>query len=149
MLKIRPAKLEDAKAVSDMIRKTLWISNLQDYGSENIKRVVENMSPEQMRENFTARFTLVAELDAIIVGTAAHERGIVKTVFVDPEHQRAGIGRRLMDEIIGHSTRRREPHLDVRSSIIAERFYQQLGFEPLKELWEGDERTILMRRTGG
>ena len=143
--KIRKAKLEDAGPLSDLIRTTLYISNIGDYGEENIKRVAENLDANAMANLIQTRFVLVAENDGQISGTAAHFEQSARTVFVHPDLQNSGLGRKLMQRIISRSIDLNEDHLTVTSSIFAQPFYSKLGFETLKELWHGDERTFLMR----
>lgn len=142
---IREALPEDALSVSELIRTTLYTSNLTDYGEENIARVAQNLNEAVMLDLIRDRHTLVAETDGRICGTAAHHEGSIRTVFVEPDHQRLGIGGKLTDRIIARSIELGESHLTVQSSVFAEPFYKSIDFRALEDLWHGDERTILMR----
>ena len=82
------------------------------------------------------RHYLVAALDEEIVGYAglfaARDQADVQTIAVRRDHQRTGVGRRLLDSLIDEARRRgcREVFLEVRAdNTAAIRLYEQTGFE--------------------
>jgi len=83
------------------------------------------------------RYYLVAEaLDGEIVGYAGlfagRDQADVQTIAVRPDHQRTGLGRRLLNSLLDEARRRgcREVFLEVRAeNTAAIRLYERTGFE--------------------
>ena len=94
-------------------------------------------------ERATRTFFLV-EVDGAAVGMANVKRyhrmptsgreagwwGYVGNVFVLAEHRNAGLGRVLMDELIGWASQMRMAHLRLAPSPRSGSFYARLGFVP-------------------
>lgn len=145
-LTLRTARPADADALSALIVRTLHVSNLPDYGEENIARVAANFTPELIR-SYMARWTMfVAEQDGTLIGTASHFEGSARAVFVDPDVQRSGAGRALMEAVIDQARREGDTALTLRASLAAVPFYTALGFASGRDLWNGTERTVEMSR---
>ncbi|MFI5532387.1 ribosomal protein S18-alanine N-acetyltransferase [Kitasatospora sp. NPDC051853] len=84
------------------------------------------------------RHYTVAELDGALVGYAGlmaiGVEGDVQTIAVAPGHQGAGLGARLLTDLIDESARRgcTELLLEVRvDNLGAQRLYERHGFEPV------------------
>src|SRR5688572_1072205 len=93
---VRAATVDDAPAVSSVILEALRQSNAKDYSPEVIKRIEASFSPSALLNLFERREVFVALHDQRIVGTASLDGHAVRTMFVTPDVQRQGIGRRLM-----------------------------------------------------
>lgn len=146
LMTVRRAVPDDTEILNQLILRALEVSNLPDYGRENIDRVASHFTPEAIR-GYMAEWTMfVAERDGRILGTGSHYQGTVRALFVDPEVQRSGAGRALMEAILTTSAEAGEPELTLRSSLFAEPFYAALGFRSEGDLWSDTERTIAMRR---
>lgn len=143
---IRNAMNADASAISQMIIGTLRESNAQDYSSEIINQVEPSFSPQAILELLTRRQVLVATTERHIVATASLDRDVVRSVFVDPNHQGRGIGRELMARIQTIAMKDGITLLRVPSSITAEGFYASLGFKKIRDEFHGSERTIIMTK---
>jgi predicted N-acetyltransferase YhbS len=70
-------------------------------------------------------------------------------VFVAPEKQFKGIGRALMGSVEKEAKTAGIEVLTVAASITAEPFYAKLGYEAVRDVFYGDERTIVMERRLG
>lgn len=99
---VRPATSRDAAAISCVVIAALRESNSQDYPPDVIAQVEQSFSPEAITTQLTKRRVFVALLGENIIGTAGLDGDVVRSVFVDPAHQKGGIGRHLMDVI--HTT---------------------------------------------
>lgn len=141
---IRPAQAADASAISAVIIQSLRDSNSRDYTPEIIARVERSFAPAAVVELLKQRTVFVAARGARIIGTASLDQAVVRTVFVVPDAQGQGIGRRLMAAVMHEAEIRRVAILTVPSSVTAEAFYARLGFKPVRDAWHGDERTIVM-----
>jgi len=68
MLLIRPFKVQDAKNISNLIRKTMSVSNSKDYPTDPLKLFLDYFSPEKLVTISTARVCLFAELEIRLLG---------------------------------------------------------------------------------
>jgi N-acetylglutamate synthase-like GNAT family acetyltransferase len=143
---IRPATAADASAISQVISQSLRQSNTLDYSPDIIAQVEKSFSTESIRTLLTQRQVFVATIDHRTVATASLDRDVVRSVFVDPEHQRTGLGRQLMATIESIAIEAKIEVLRVPSSITAEAFYFKLGFRKVRDEFHGAERTIIMER---
>ena len=84
--------------------------------------------------------------DGQLVGTASLDGATVRSVFVKPRLQGRGIGRALMDHIEALAAARGVGSLSVPASVTARQFYQRLGYSTVREVLEGDEPIIVMRK---
>ncbi len=145
-IEIRAAQPHDAPAISRVIIDALRISNARDYSPEVIQRVESNFTAERIGKLIETRLVLVALQDQQVLGTASLDGQVIRTVFVDPTQQGKGIGRRLMAAIERQAQERGACELLVPSSLTAQGFYRQLGFTQVREVVEGEERTLIMSR---
>ncbi|TAV41694.1 GNAT family N-acetyltransferase (plasmid) [Rhizobium leguminosarum] len=143
---VRPARPEDAAAISEVILSALRESNAKDYSADIIKRVEESFSADAVQSLMGKRTMFVATSGVRILGTASLEGGSVRTVFVAPSAQGIGVGRRLMEEVVRTAREANIWVLAVPSSVTAEQFYANLGFIAVRDSYHGEERTIIMER---
>ncbi|KTC60512.1 MULTISPECIES: GNAT family N-acetyltransferase [Pseudomonas syringae group genomosp. 2] len=151
-IKVRPARTADAGAISRVVLAALRTSNARDYPASVIERVQLSFSPAaiewlmQQRRMFVAVAVAVALEGEVVVGTASLEGQVVRSVFVDPDWHRRGIGRLLMAELEHIARGAGLELLIVPSSLTAQEFYTALGFRLVREHQEGEERTLIMER---
>lgn len=145
-LEIRHAVVDDAPVLAQM-RAAMWeeMNPAVGAGAEFIEQLTA-----YWRRMLGAELAVgwVAQAESRIVGTAMlllHEhpgrpgnqslvRGYVTSVFVVPEARYQGAGRQLMDRLIGWSREHGIQRLELRSSSMARKLYEQIGFEPLEFL---------------
>lgn len=143
---VRLAEAADAEAISQLILAALHSSNARDYPADVIARVAGNFTPDAVRELLKRRRVLVAVQDEAIVATASLDGNVVRSVFVDPALQGQGIGRLLMIEIELRAREAGVTVLSVPSSLTAEPFYTKLGFHTVRNVYHGNERTVVMEK---
>jgi GNAT superfamily N-acetyltransferase len=143
---LRAARDGDAEAISEVIISALRETNAKDYLPEVIARVEQNFSPAAVLDLMGRRKVFVATVGTRIVGTASLEGGSARTMFVAPDVQRRGVGRRLMAEVERAAHDAGVTTLVVPSSVTAESFYARLGLKAVRDQYYGDERTIIMER---
>ena len=143
---VRPATSRDAVAISRVVIAALRESNSQDYPPDVIAQVEQSFSPEAITTRLTKRKVFVALFGENIIGTAGLDGDVVRSVFVDPAHQKGGIGRHLMDVIHTTAASAGVGAVRVPSSITAERFYTALGYQKIRDEFHGAERTIVMEK---
>ncbi|HEK0907442.1 TPA: GNAT family N-acetyltransferase [Pseudomonas putida] len=143
---VRPATSRGAVAISRVVIAALRESNSQDYPPDVIAQVEQSFSPEAITTQLTKRKVFVALLGENIIGTAGLDGDVVRSVFVDPAHQKGGIGRHLRDVIHTTAASAGVGAVRVPSSITAERFYTALGYQKIRDEFHGTERTIVMEK---
>ena len=143
---VRLATSRDAAAISHVVLAALRESNSHDYPPGVIAQVEQSFSPEAITTQLAKRRVFVALLGENIIGTAGLDGDVVRSVFVDPAHQKGGIGRHLMDVIHATATRSGIETVRVPSSITAEKFYTALGYQKIRDEFHGAERTIVMEK---
>lgn len=144
---IRPARADDAEAISAVILAALRETNARDYSRDIIERVEQSFGPAAVAELLARRTVFVAMAAGELVGTASLDGQVVRSVFVRPDLQGQGVGRRLMAEIEQAARNRGVEVLAVPSSVTAEAFYARLGFTAVRDSYHGEERTIVMERS--
>jgi GNAT superfamily N-acetyltransferase len=143
---IRFASADDAPVLARM-RAAMWEEINPDRRAD--EQFVEQLAAYWRQMLATELATgWVAEADQRIVGTAMlllHEhpgrpgveslkRGYVTSVFVAPEARYQGLARRLMDTLIDWAREHGLQWLELRSSTMARKLYEQIGFEPAEFL---------------
>lgn len=111
-----------------------------------IARVAANFTPDAVLALLQRRVVLVAVQERVIVATAALDANVVRSVFVNPALQGQGIGRLLMIEIELRAREAGVTVLSVPSSLTAEPFYTKLGFHTVRDVYHGNERTLVMEK---
>lgn len=143
---VRVARESDTADISAVILQALRESNARDYGPDIIRRVEPSFSPSAVLKLMGKRRVFVATIAGRIVGTASLDGEVVRTVFVAPDVQGQGVGKRLMAEVELAARRSGVKSLTVPSSLTAEVFYSRLGFKAVRDSYHGEERTIIMER---
>jgi GNAT superfamily N-acetyltransferase len=92
------------------------------------------------------RQVFVAVVDSSVVGTASLHGRVVRSVYVDPDHQGTGIGGKLMEAVEELARNQSIECVSVPSSITAQEFYRRRGFVFVRDEHHGDERTIVMKK---
>ncbi|MBR4039191.1 MAG: GNAT family N-acetyltransferase [Clostridia bacterium] len=135
-MEIRRFEERDAQAVSALIAKTLRTTNIQDYSSEFIENEVKVLTPEYIawRASWT-HFYVVCEGESIIgcgaIGPywGSETESSLFTIFVLPEHQGRGIGRKIVETLERDEFALRAKRIEIPASITACAFYRKLGYD--------------------
>ena len=84
--------------------------------------------------------------DGQLLGTASLEGDQLKALFVHPKAQGLGIGRALLGAVTEIARSRGAGVVQLQSSLTAIGFYRAQGFRGIREIVDGDDRTLLMER---
>lgn len=133
---IRRFKESDAKKVSNLIARTLREVNIKDYSVEYIENDVKILSPEFLIERSKWTHSYVVCEDDKIVGCGSigsywgsQEESILFTIFVLPEYQGRGIGRKIIETLEEDEYFLRARRIEIPASITACQFYRKLGYD--------------------
>lgn len=125
----------DAEEVSELIIKTLRTSNIKDYSAEYIENDVKMFSPEGViaRAGWT-HFYVVLDKESI-VGCGAigpywdkEDESSLFNIFVLPEYQGTGVGRRIIETLEKDEFFLRAKRIEIPASITACEFYLKMGY---------------------
>lgn len=149
-LNVRRIEDSDAKAVSDLIRKTISISNKKDYPEVIMDQLIEIETPEHVLERASwTHFYVVLEGDDII-GCGAigpywgkEDESSLFTIFVDPDRQGKGVGRLIMNTLENDEYFLRARRIEIPASITGVPFYLKMGYHYKDGITEPDEEHLI------
>ena len=131
MIRIRRIEERDAEAVSALISETMQISNSRDYPPE----LLRGLPPEKVIERSNWTHFYVVEDGEEIVGCGAigpywgkTDESSFFTIFVRPDRQGQGIGRRIVETLEADEFALRARRIEIPASITGLPFYQKMGY---------------------
>ena len=149
-MEIRRFKEEDAKEVSDLIRRTILISNTKDYPKDLMDALIETETPEHVlqRASWTHFYVVVDEQQIIGCGAIGpywgkEDESSLFTIFVLPEYQGQGIGRAIIDTLEKDEYFLRAHRIEIPASITGVPFYLKMGYNYKDGITEPDEEHLI------
>ncbi|MBR0158419.1 MAG: GNAT family N-acetyltransferase [Clostridia bacterium] len=146
---IRKFAEADAKEVSDLIIRTLMISNTKDYPAEMMLELTRRMQPGDILERARWTHFYVAEENNVILGCGAigpywdkTDESSLFTIFVLPEYQGRGIGRRIVETLEKDEYALRAKRIEIPASITGLEFYKKLGYDYKDNVTVPDEEGL-------
>jgi len=132
---IRKFEIEDAEAVSALIANTMRTTNVKDYTAEVIENTIGRLTPENIIQRAGwMHFYVVCEGDTIIgcgaIGSywGKLDESSLFNIFVLPEYQGKGVGRKIVETLEQDEFFLRAKRIEIPSSITASEFYRKLGY---------------------
>ncbi len=132
---VRQFEEKDAKAVSALIAATLKTTNKKDYSDEYLEDVIRRLQPEDIVARAGGQHFYVAEENRRIVGCGSigsywgkEDESSLFTVFVLPECQGKGVGRKIVETLEQDEYALRAKRIEIPASITGLPFYQKLGY---------------------
>ncbi len=139
----------DAPAVSDLIITPLRISNANDYPAEMMEELAKTETPENItgRAGWT-HFYVVEEQDQVI-GCGAigpywgkEDESSLFSIFVHPDHQGKGVGRKIMETLEKDEYFLRARRIEIPASITGLPFYLKMGYTYKNGITEPDQERL-------
>lgn len=142
---IRPVRQEDLPAVRDVLVRTWHATYDEALGAAKVAEMTARWhSPEALLRQFEEaagqpdhRIFLVAEQDRQVIATASAHLGPegrveISRIYILPDFQRGGLGRRLLHSLLGAFPAARRARLEVEPrNARALAFYRRHGFQPV------------------
>ena len=147
---IRRFEEKDAQEVSDLIAATLRTTNRKDYSEEYIKNKILHLQPDTIIRRAGRQHFYVVETDSKIIGCGAigpywgkEDESSLFTIFVLPDHQGKGIGRKIIETLERDEYFLRAKRVEIPASITATPFYLKMGYTYKNGVTEPDEEQLL------
>ena len=132
---IRRLEEKDAQAVAELIATTIRISNARDYPAELMEELVKTETPEHVLQRAAWTHFYVAEEEGNIIGCGAigpywgkEDESSLFTIFVHPNYQGKGIGKRIVETLEQDEFALRARRIEIPASITGLPFYQKMGY---------------------
>jgi len=149
-MKIRRFHEKDAKKVSELIVETLRKTNIKDYSADLIENYVNNFHPENVLKRASWTHFYVAEEKGNIIGYGAIapywdkvDESSLFTIFISPEHQGKGIGRKIIETLEKDEYFLRAKRIEIPASITAVPFYKKMGYSYKNGINKADDEGIV------
>jgi len=128
-MRIRRFRKGDAVAASQIISRCFLTMDVGGNSPEGVQLQLEHNTPQELIARAETGAFFVAADGGEVIGIGGYGEGMVRTVFVEPDHHRHGIGTRIMKRVLSEARKNREYHLECWSTHVAEPFYAKLGFK--------------------
>jgi formylmethanofuran dehydrogenase subunit C len=127
---VREYRPVDAPALLGVFRAAIRRTAASDYNPAQIRAWgSDEIDPVRWAARFDGRYVRVAEVAGEPVGFAElNPDGYLDRVYVSPDHNRRGVGRALMRELITEARQRGLARLWVEVSLTARPFFEAAGF---------------------
>lgn len=132
---IRRFEEKDARAVSELIVTTVRISNAKDYPAELTEELVRRETPENALWLAGWTHFYVAQDGDRIVGCGAigpywgkEDESSLFTVFVAPDRQGQGVGRKIVETLEKDEYFVRAKRVEIPASVTGVPFYLKMGY---------------------
>ena len=149
-MEIRLFKHEDAAEVAQLVAKTLKRSNSKDYSAGYIDDTIASHSAEALIECAKEGHMYVVCDRERIVGCGAIAgfwgsvtESILLTIFVLPEYQGKGIGRKIIHTLEQDEYFLRAKRIEIPASITAVEFYRKMGYDYKNGIKELDSEQLI------
>ena len=130
---IRPFRDVDLALLYRMIQDTIDVSYSGAYPDRAVQFFKRYHSEKRIMERSRAGEILVIERDGSIVATGALVGKEILGVFVKPEDQGQGFGKRIMNELEERAKKKAVWEIVLSVSLPSRKFYEALGYEVLEE----------------
>jgi putative acetyltransferase len=130
MMTVRAYRVDDAPVLLAIFRDTIRRVNSRDYDPSQIAAwASDDIDPDRWATRFTGRFVAVADEAGRAVGFAELESGgHIDRFYVSADHQRRGVGRRLLAAVVAEARRLSLARLFTEASVTARPFFEAHGF---------------------
>ena len=136
LISVRRFVETDAAEVSALITKTLRITNSKDYSPEYIENHCTLFTPEKVTERagWTHLYVFcdgerVVACGAIGPYWGREDESSLFTIFVLPEYQGKGVGRKIIQTLEADEYALRAKRIEIPASITACAFYRKMGYD--------------------
>jgi GNAT superfamily N-acetyltransferase len=132
-MRLRPYEAGDLDAVFALVARTIETSYAGVYGPTAIAHFHEHHTRDEICRAAEEGCTVLLEQDDRLLATGTVVGDHVDRVYVAPEHQGRGLGRRVMAALEEEARRAGVRTIRLAASIPARVFYLRLGYRLVSE----------------
>ncbi|MFW5746434.1 MAG: GNAT family N-acetyltransferase [Nanoarchaeota archaeon] len=125
-MNLQKARSTDVDEISALRQRT--IQQLKGYHPDIINLLLTKNSPEGIRQQMQEKQMLCAVRDDRILGTVDVQNNLMSGLYVDPAHQKEGIGTALLTAAEKQIHRDGHTTVLLYSTLSAESFYRKHGY---------------------
>ena len=140
----------DAEAVAGLIAVTMRTTNLGDYTAEELEALIDHMTAQEMIDRASWMHFYVVEEDGELIGCGAigpfwgrEDESSLFTIFVRPDQQGQGVGRRIIETLENDEFALRARRMEIPASITGTPFYLKMGYTYKDGITEPDGERLL------
>jgi GNAT superfamily N-acetyltransferase len=126
---IREYNKKDLERLSFVVNTTIHKSYVEFYSPEAIEYFLKLHAKGNMKKDIPNGFTFILELEGKIIGTGSIVGNEVKRVFVLPDYQGKGYGKKIMTKIEKKALTNGVLRLELCASLPSKDFYLALGYK--------------------
>ena len=126
-------ELKDAFEVSKLIKRSVRIRDNSGYTKEQIDSLADYYSPENFCLDLDKKVIYICAEGNKILGTATLLKDYIMAVFIDPDYQRRGIGKKLMFLLEKYALKKGYSKVWLIANFSAVSFYEKLGYVRIGE----------------
>jgi ribosomal protein S18 acetylase RimI-like enzyme len=133
VIEIRPLPEGEERETYELVLRTFHAHVAPLYSENGIAKFLGMISPDGLSDMRSGNdsFVIVAKEGHRMIGMlSVIQESHIALLFVDPEYQKGGVGKRLIDEAIGRCVSRNPEvsAMTVSSTPNARAFYEAVGF---------------------
>jgi GNAT superfamily N-acetyltransferase len=132
-MEIREFEKNDLAAVKDLVDKTIDICYSNIYCVEAVKFFKDWHHHDKILKNAKEGYTIILERDGRMVGTGTVVGNEIARVFIEPEFQKCGFGKLIMQKLEEKALSQGINIVKLDASLPSKKFYDLLGYVTLEE----------------
>ncbi len=125
---IRPFRPADSPAVHKLLLETVDGALAGTYAPSAVRHFKKHHDVEEILGDAAGGYAVVLECAGEVVATGMLVDGEIKRVYVHPDCQRRGLGRRIMAHLEARALAAGLKSVRLHSTIVARPFYESLGY---------------------
>jgi len=119
-----------------VISKTCKISFANYYPTKFIEKTINSLTPDVLKERSKFGHFYVAKINDKIVGCGvigpywgSETESVLLTIFVDPDCQGNGVGRKIIETLENDEFALRAKRIEIPAGIVGIPFYKKMGYD--------------------
>lgn len=142
----RSFRREDAEEIKNLVTRNFLEVNSKDYGLKAMQKLAGSYTADKIISTAEHSHMYVFEWQGKIVGVGtissfwgSKTESILLTIFVLPEYQGKGIGRRIINTLEQDEFFTRARRIEIPASVTVAEFYRKFGYDYKNGIKELDE----------
>ena len=135
-MEIQRIKEDEVEEVSSMIERTIRTCFINYYPQKDIERLVQSLNAAAVKKRASwTHFYVIKEENKIVACGAigpywgSETESCLFTIFVDPNYQGKGYGRKIIETLENDELFARAKRIEIPASLFAIPFYKKMGYE--------------------